>query len=148
VVRTPDFVNYSAIVQVSQPVKKMQRKKTLWILVVVIAAAVASLVIWRLAAPRSETPQRLTVEGVRKQLEKAPPVGSSRSAVESYLDSQSIQHSYIEDSKFPNERRVELALIRGTSKSQVVRGDIQIRFQFDEFGRLLNYSVREVFTGP
>ena len=40
------------------------------------------------------------------------PVGSSRSAVESYLDSQSIQHSYIEDSKSPNERRVELALIR------------------------------------
>ena len=126
----------------------MQRKKTLWILVVVIAAAVASLVIWRLAAPRSATPQRLTVEGVRNQLEKATPVGSSRSAVESYLDSQSIQHSYIEDSKFPNERRVELALIQGTSKSQVVRGDIQIRFQFDEFGRLLNYSVREVFTGP
>ena len=145
--KSPVNVNYFAIVQVSQPVKKMQRKKTLWILVV-IAAAVASLVIWRLVAPRSATPQRLTVEGLRKQLEKATPVGSSRSAVESYLDSQSIQHSYIDDSKFPNERRVERALIRGTSKSQLVRDDIEIRFQFDEFGRLLNYSVREVFTGP
>ena len=73
---------------------------------------------------------------------------SSRSAVENYLDSQSITHSYIEDSKFANERRVELALIRGTSKSELVRGDIQIRFQFDESGRLLNYSVRDLFTGP
>jgi hypothetical protein len=124
----------------------MQKKKSLWILVVI--AAVASLVIWRLVAPRSASQQRLTVKGVSKQLEKVTPVGSTRSAVEGYLDSQSIQHSYIEDSKFPNERRVELALIRGTSKSQFVRGDIQIRFQFDEFGRLLNYSVREVFTGP
>lgn len=125
----------------------MQTKKTLRILVV-IAAAVATILIWRLVAQRSASQQRLTVEGVRKQVEKMTPVGSSRSAVESYLDSQSIQHSYIEDSKSPNERRVELALIRGTSKSQLVRGDIQIRFQFDEFDRLLNYSVREVFTGP
>ena len=125
----------------------MRRKKTLWI-VVVIAAAVARLAIWRLVAPRSATSRRLTVEGIRKQLEKATPVGSSRPAVESYLDSQSIQHSYIDDSEFPNERRVERALIRGTSKSQLVRDDIEIRFQFDEFGRLLNYSVREVFTGP
>ena len=125
----------------------MQTKKMLWVLVV-IAAAVASLITWQLVAPRSARQQRLTAEAVRKQLEKATPVESSRSAVESYLDSQSIQHSYIEDSKSPSERRVELALIRGTSKSQLVRDDIEIRFQFDEFGRLLNYSVREVFTGP
>ena len=125
----------------------MQTKKTLRILVV-IAAAVATILIWRLVPQHSASQQRLTVEGVRKQVEKMTPVGSSRSAVESYLDSQSIQHSYIEDSKSPNERRVELALIRGTSKSQLVRGDIEIRFQFDEFSRLLNYSIREVFIGP
>ena len=124
----------------------MQRKKTLWILVV--SAAVASLVTWRLVEPHSATPQPITVEAVRKQLAAATPVGSSRSAVENYLDSQSITHSYIADSKFANERRVELALIRGTSKSELVRGDIQIRFQFDESGRLLNYSVRDLFTGP
>jgi len=102
----PVNVNRSGIVQVSQPVRKMQKKKTLWILVVI--AAVASLVVWRLVAPRSASQQRLTVEGVRKQLEKVTPVGSSRSAVAGYLDSQSIQHSYIEDSKFPNERGKEV----------------------------------------
>ena len=125
----------------------MQTKKTLRILVV-IAAVVATILICRFVAQRSATPQPLTVEGVRKQLETVTPVGSSRTAVESYLDSQSIQHSYTDDSKFSNERRVELALIRSTSRSQLVRGDIQVRFQFDEFGRLLNYSVRKVFTGP
>ena len=125
----------------------MQTKKTLRILVV-IAAVVATILICRFVAQRSATPQRLAVEEVRRQLERVTPVGSSRTAVESYLDSQSIQHSYTDDSKFSNERRVELALIRSTSRSQLVRGDIQVRFQFDEFGRLLNYSIREVFTGP
>ena len=125
----------------------MQTKKTLRILVV-IAAVVATILICRFVAQRSATPQRLAVEDVRKQLERVTPVGSSRTAVERCLDSQSIQHSYADDSKFSNERRVELALIRSTSRSQLVRGDIQVRFQFDEFGRLLNYSIREVFTGP
>ena len=125
----------------------MQTKKTLRILVV-IAAVVATILICRFVAQRSASQQRLAVEEVRKQLERVTPVGSSRTAVESYFDSQSIQHSYTDDSKFSNERRVELALIRSTSRSQLVRGDIQVRFQFDEFGRLLNYSVREVFTGP
>jgi len=125
----------------------MQTKKTLRILVV-IAAVVATILICRFVAQRSATPQPLAVEEVRKQLERVTPVGSSRTAVESYFDSQSIQHSYTDDSKFSNERRVELALIRSTSRSQLVRGDIQVRFQFDEFGRLLNYSIREVFTGP
>ena len=125
----------------------MQTKQTLRILVV-IAAVVATILICRFVAQRSASQQRLAFEEVRKQLERVTPVGSSRTAVESYLDSQSIQHSYTDDSKFSNERRVELALIRSTSRSQLVRGDIQVRFQFDEFGRLLNYSVREVFTGP
>ena len=68
--------------------------------------------------------------------------------MESYLDSQSIAHSYLDDPKFPSERRVEFALIRGTSQSLLVRGDIQIRFRFDQSGRLLDYSVQELFTGP
>ena len=98
--------------------------------------------------PHNTATQTLTVADVRKTLEQSLPVGSSRTTVENYLDSQSIPHSYIDDSKFPNERRVELALIRSTSQSQFVRGDIQIRFRFDESGRLAEYSVQEVFTGP
>ena len=122
----------------------MYRKKTLGVLGIAIAVAVAAIILWRIIA----SPQPLTVERVRKQLEQMTPLGSSRSAVEHYLDSQSIQHSYIDNSKVPNEHRLELALIRGTSKTHFVRGDIQIRFQFNESDRLLSYSVREVFTGP
>jgi len=122
----------------------MQRKRLVWIPVVVVAASVASLLSWRFVGRSRATP----LEAVRKQLEQATPVGSSRSAVDTYLDSQSIPHSYIRDSKSPSEGGVELALIRGTSKSLLVRGDIQIRFRFDESERLVSYSVQEGFTGP
>jgi len=82
----------------------------------------------------------LTVEGVRKELEQSLPVGSSGTAVDSYLDSHAIPHEHINDSHY------EYALIRG--KSLFVRRDIQIRFDFDRSGRLRAYSLQEVFTGP
>ena len=120
------------------------RHKTLWILAAVIAAAVFSLWCWHWQKRHRTAVHPLTVEVVRRQLEQSLPVGSSQATVESYLDSQSIQHSYLGDSEFPRE----LALIRGTSQSLFVRGDIQIRFRFDHSGRLLDYSVQELFTGP
>jgi hypothetical protein len=126
----------------------MRQKKTQWALAAVITAAVVSLGIWRLVQPHRTATQPPTTQDVTKQLERATPVGSSRKAVEIYLDSQLIPHSYIDDSNSPKERRIELALIRDTSKSSFVRGDIQIRFRFDESDRLLDYSVQQVFTGP
>ena len=126
----------------------MRQKNTVWILAAVITAALVGLWIWQRVKLHNIPTLTLTVADVRKKLEQSLPVGSSRTAVENYLDSQSIPHSYLDDSKFPNERRVELALIRSTSQSLLIRTDIQIRFQFDESGRLLDYSVQEVFTGP
>lgn len=111
------------------------RQKTLWILATVITAVVVSLGVWQRVA--TET---LTVEGVRKELEQSLPIGSSGTAVISYLDAHAISHSHINDSSN------EFALIRG--KSLFVRRDIQIRFHFDRSGRLLDYSVEQVFTGP
>jgi hypothetical protein len=93
------------------------------------------------------TKQHQTVERVHKEFAHATPIGSSRSAVENYLSSRSIPHSYIDDSRFPNEHRVEVALIRGFHRG-LIRRDVQIRFHFDESGRLTDYSVHEVFTGP
>ncbi len=130
----------------------MQTKKTLRILVVMVPADLQSppFSFGGSSAQHSASQQRLTVEeGIRKQVEKMTSMSvavDQQSRVISILNRYST--TYIEDSKSPNERRVELALIRGTSKSQLVRGDIEIRFQFDEFGRLLNYSIREVFIGP
>jgi hypothetical protein len=126
----------------------MRQTRTLWICAALIAALAVGLgVRRRVTGHDTGTPPR-TAESVRKQLEQAIPLGSSRSAVESYLDSRSIPHSYIDASKFPNERRLELAPVQLSSQSRLIRGDIQIRIRLDESGRLLDYSTQEIFTGP
>lgn len=117
----------------------MQRK-ILWILAGLITAAVVSLWIWYRVKLHSTATEPVTVEDLRKEHKQSLPVGSSGTAVDSYLDSHAISHSHIDASSN------EFALIRG--QSQFVRRDIQIRFHFDQSGRLLDYSVEEVFTGP
>lgn len=124
------------------------RKKAIWILAAVLVAAGLCSAVWPQVIRPSRANHRITVEDVLKQLQANTPVGTSRSAVESYLDSRSITHSYIDNPEVPNERRVELALIRDTSRSWLVRGDIDIRFRFDQSDRLLDYSAQEIFTGP
>jgi hypothetical protein len=39
-------------------------------------------------------------------------------------------------------------MIRGTSRSWLIRGDSQILFKFDNQDRLIDYKVQEIFTGP
>lgn len=123
-------------------------KKALWILAAVFVAAVVCSAIWPQVIRPSRANHRITVEDILKQLQANIPVGTSRSAVESYLDSRSMPHQYFDDPKFPNERRVEFATVRDTSRSWLVRGDIQIRFRFDESDKLLDYSAHETFTAP
>jgi len=123
-------------------------RKALWTLAALFVAAVSCSVIWPQVMLHSKATHRVTVEEVLKQLQANTPVGTGRPAVESYLDSRSITHSYIDNPEVPNERRVELALIRDTSQSWLVRGDIEIRFRFDQSDRLLDYSAHEIFTGP
>jgi hypothetical protein len=127
---------------------RTMRQKTFWILAAVVTASAVGLWIWHGQEVNSTPAHPLTVETLRTRLDQSLPVGSSRALVESYLDSQSIPHSYLDDFKFPSEGRVEIALIRGTSQSLFVRGDIQIRFRFDPSGRLLDYSLQEFSTGP
>jgi hypothetical protein len=77
------------------------------------------------------------------------PVGSSRTDVVSYLDQRGISHSYVDELKeAPELSRTESALIRAASRSWLVRGDIQILFKFDDQGKLIKHSVKEIFTGP
>jgi hypothetical protein len=123
-------------------------KKAIWILAAVLVTAGACSAGWPQVIRPSRANHRITVEDVLKQLQADTPVGTSRSAVESYLDSRSITHSYVDNPEVPNERRVELALIRDTSRSWLVRGDIDIRFRFDQSDRLLDYSAHETFTAP
>lgn len=104
--------------------------------------------VWLILSRQSRTSQRLTVKEVQQQIDGSIPIGSTRAAVESYLDSRSVPHSYLTASGQTDERNVELALIRGTSQSLLIRGDIQVRFHFDDADRLTDYHVKEIFTGP
>jgi hypothetical protein len=120
---------------------------------VVVALGIAAVFVcaasgWLILRRQNQTSQRLTVKQVQQQIDGNIPIGSTRAAVESYLDSRSITHSYVAGSGSGNERNVEVALIRGTSNSPLVKGDIQVRFQFNDSGHLTDYHVNVVFTGP
>jgi hypothetical protein len=82
------------------------------------------------------------VTRVEADIRERLPMGSSRADVASYLDQRGIPHSYVAESK------TEMAMVREASRSWLVRGDIQILFKFDDHGKLISHSVKDVFTGP
>jgi hypothetical protein len=121
-------------------------RRVLWLaLALMVLAGLVVGMIYR--TRRAEA--TVDVAKVEKDVRAHLPVGTSRGEVASYLDQRGIQHSYIEESKLASEyNRTEMAMIRGVSRTWLVRGDIQILFRFDDHGRLINYSTREIFTGP
>jgi hypothetical protein len=121
-------------------------RKFLWIAFAIVASAVfIASMIYR--ARRVEA--RVDISKVEKDLSDHLRVGDSRAAVEAYLDQHGIQHSYVEQSKgAPEYDHTEFAMIRGASRTWLVRGDIQIVFKFDDKDELVHYSAREIFTGP
>jgi hypothetical protein len=76
--------------------------------------------------------------------------GMSRAEIEAYLNKNGIQHSYVEKfDKGKSVERTEFARIPDQSTRVVlVRTDIQVRFTFDEAGRLSSYSFKETLIGP
>jgi hypothetical protein len=124
----------------------LMRRKSLWIgLALALLAGLAAGMIHRAQRVQVTTDVVKVEADVREHL----PVGSSRAEVASFLDQRGIPHSYVDESKgAPEYSRTEMAIIRGTSQSWLIRGDIQILFKFDEHGKLLKHSVREIFTGP
>lgn len=124
-------------------------RKTLWIALsfLILAGLVAGLNYLNYRSKRVEV--RVEVAKVQEDIRGHLPVGTSRAAVASYLDQRGIQHSYVGELKdAPEYGHTEMAIIRETSRTWLVRGDIQILFKFDEQGRLIHYSVQEIFTGP
>jgi hypothetical protein len=121
------------------------RKFLLIALAIVVSAVLVTSVIYR--ARRIEV--TADVASVEKDLSDHLPTGASRADVESYLDQRGIQHSYVAQSRgAPEYDRTESAMIRGASRSWLVRGDLQIVFKFDDQDKLLHYSVKQIFTGP
>jgi hypothetical protein len=121
-------------------------RRFLWIGLALMA--LAGLVVGMIYRAR-RAKATVDVANVENDVRAHLPVGTSRGEVASYLDQRAIQHSYTEESKqTPEYSRTEMAMIRGVSRTWLVRGDIQILFRFDDHGRLTNYSVQEIFTGP
>ena len=118
--------------------------------VLLVALGLAGLLslILGLAYKKRRPETKLAVATVEKDVRDHLAIGASRIDVETYLESRGIHHSYVEQSPIAQNRHTETALIRGTSQTWLIRGDIQILFKFDDEGRLTRYSVKEIFTGP
>jgi hypothetical protein len=125
-------------------------QKLVWIIVSVLGfLALGRIAIW--AKPQIfaiNTERRISVEDVKKELRREIPPGTKRSEVAAYLDAKAIPHSHDGASEADEYQETEVALIRNSSNSFLIRGDIQIRFRFDESDKLTDYSVQEIFTGP
>jgi hypothetical protein len=121
-------------------------RQYLMIVIVVIAVAAMSIgLIYRMQRVKVT----VDVAKVEKDLRDHLPEGSSRAAVESYLDQLGIQHSYIAQSVGdPQYSRTVLAMVRGVSRTWLVRGDVQVVFKFDDQDKLIRYSKKVIYTGP
>jgi hypothetical protein len=116
-----------------------------WIVAFIVTTALALFLFGR-SLRRNHV--NFTVAQVREEIDTHLPIGTARAAVEAYLDQQSIPHSYIRESPVRGNEYTEQALIRNSSHSLFIRGDIQLLFKFDDDDRLTQYSVKEIFTGP
>jgi hypothetical protein len=121
-------------------------RRTLWLaIILIILTGLAVAMIYKVRQPKSTT----DIAGVEKDIREHLPVGTSRTEVEAYLDQKRLPHWYTAESKqFPEYQHTETAMIGGTSRTWLVRGDTQILFKFDAQDRLIDHKMQEIFTGP
>jgi hypothetical protein len=107
------------------------------------------------SAPKLENPG-VTTQSVENDIRTHLPIGSRESDVIAFLDQRKIPHSWAkrpmvvpDDSIVTPNIHFENGLIRDVRTDGVVITSIQIEFKFDDSdSKLVNYSVREVYTGP
>lgn len=122
------------------------RSKSIW---VVFALVLTIGVVARFIQRTRRVIVTTDVARVEADIREHLPTGSSRADVESYLDQRGIPHSYVDELKgVPEFSHTETAMIREASRTWLFRGDIQILFKFDDQGKLIKRSVKEIFTGP
>jgi hypothetical protein len=121
-------------------------RRTLWLTVIlIILTGLAVGMIYKIRRPKATA----DIAQVEKDIREHLPIGTSRTDVEAFLDQKGMPHSYTgESTQFPEYLHTEAAMIRGTSRSWLIRGDTQILFKFDNQDRLIDYKVQEIFTGP
>lgn len=111
--------------------------------VVIVTAFVVFVLLGLLAAAElKRTRRRIIPIQIEQDIRAHIPIGSSKGAVDAYLDNKNFAHSYAE---YCN---CEIALIRDTAYYWPIRTDTQIHFNFDRELTLASYSVREIYTGP
>jgi hypothetical protein len=121
-------------------------RKTLWLaIILIVLTGLAVGMIYKIRQPKATADIAQVERDIREHL----PIGTSRTEVEAYLDQKRLPHWYTAESKqFPEYQHTETAMIGGTSRTWLVRGDTQILFKFNNQDRLIDYKVREIFTGP
>ena len=121
-------------------------RKAPWLaIILIVLTGLAVGMIYKIRRPKATT----DIAQVEKDIRERLSVGTSRTEVEAFLDQKAMPHSYTGESKqFPKYEHTEAAMIRGTSRTWLVRGNTQIRFKFDNQDRLIDYKVREINTGP
>ena len=119
-------------------------------MITVIVAVTVALLALTVALRSRHVKRKIDVATVEKDIREHLPIGSSRSDVDSFLDKRGIGHSYVGRLDVsPENSHMETAIIRDSSQSYLVTGDIQIEFKFDATdSKLVSYTVREIFTGP
>jgi hypothetical protein len=121
------------------------RRTLLLAVSLIILTGLAVGMIYKILRPKATA----DIARVEKDIREHLPVGTSRTEVEAYLDQKRLPHWYTGESKqLPEYQHTETAMIGGTSRTWLVRGDTQILFKFDNQDRLIDYKVQEIFTGP
>jgi len=112
----------------------------------VLLLLVAGVVLVHDRAYRRNSPAAKLEEQLHRDIHS----GMTRAEIEAYLNRLGIGHTYVEKfDKGKSQERTVVALIPDRSTGlQIVRTDVQIRFTLDEAGRLSNYEVKELVSGP
>lgn len=76
-------------------------------------------------------------------LEAALPVGTEFQKVIAYLDANKIDHG-----EYNRQNHSLGAIARNVGQTLTVRTDLEIFFLFDKNGRLTDFTLKEVYTGP
>jgi hypothetical protein len=121
-------------------------RKLRWIgIALLVGAGIAGIRVYTERRARATVDMASVEEDIRQHIS----IGTSRRDVEAYLDQKGVPHSYTDESKeFPEYRHTEGAMIPETTRSPLVKADIQILFRFDNRDALVDYKLQEIFTGP
>ena len=81
---------------------------------------------------------------LRRAIEQKVPIDATKEQVVAFLKSEGIEHHY--DSNDPKDEDIR-GLVRDAS-GIFIKASIRVEFNFDSAGRLADYEVSEVLTGP